>query len=194
MTIKYHQYRGFTLLEILLASVILSVGMLAVASLQLKSLRQNNSDFVRSQAIVLAYDMADRIRANKAGADANNYLVTIDKIPEGDVFAPQCGAGSVCDCDGVAGDGAGATCSTEQLAQWDIDTWEQSLKDPSVIPLGGNALIGCPTVAALPDGSICANGSCCVVVKWEELNPTPDPTVEDNDLTIEQSVTFEFRL
>ena len=185
--------QGFTLLEILLATVILSVGMLAVASLQLKSLRQNNSSFVRSQAVILAYDMADRIRANKTGAEANNYDITIDKTADGDVFAAQCGAGASCDCDGTAG-ASSASCDVAQLAQWDIDTWEQNLKDPGIIPLGGNAMIGCPILAALPDGSFCAGNSCCVVVKWDELNPRPDPTATNADITLEKSVTFEFRL
>jgi type IV pilus assembly protein PilV len=61
---------GFTLIEVLIAMVVLAVGLLGLAGLQANSLRNNQSAYNRSQATQLAYDMADRIRANLA--DANN--------------------------------------------------------------------------------------------------------------------------
>jgi type IV pilus assembly protein PilV len=60
--------RGFTLIEILVALIVLSVGLLGVAALQLSSLRANNSASFRSQATFLAYDIADRMRANRIAA------------------------------------------------------------------------------------------------------------------------------
>ena len=65
--------RGFTLIEILVALVILSVGLLGVASLQVQCLRNNQSAYLRSQATLLAYDMADRMRTNSASAIAGSY-------------------------------------------------------------------------------------------------------------------------
>jgi type IV pilus assembly protein PilV len=56
--------RGFTLLEILIAMVVLSIGMLGVAALQGVGMRSNHGAYLTSQASLLAYDMADRIRAN----------------------------------------------------------------------------------------------------------------------------------
>jgi type IV pilus assembly protein PilV len=56
--------RGFTLLEILIAMVVLSIGMLGVAALQGIGMRSNHGAYLTSQASLLAYDMADRIRAN----------------------------------------------------------------------------------------------------------------------------------
>ena len=58
---------GFTLIEILVAVVILSVGLLGVASLQVQSA------YLRSQATLLAYDMADRMRVNTTRAIAGDY-------------------------------------------------------------------------------------------------------------------------
>jgi type IV pilus assembly protein PilV len=60
--------RGFTLIEILVALIVLSVGLLGVAALQLSSLRANTSASFRSQATFLAYDIADRMRANRIAA------------------------------------------------------------------------------------------------------------------------------
>lgn len=56
--------RGFTLVEILVTVVLISVGLLGVAALQLTTLRGNQEAYVRSQASVLANDILDRIRAN----------------------------------------------------------------------------------------------------------------------------------
>lgn len=78
---------GFTLLEILIAVVILSIGLLGLAGLQARSLQTNQSAMMRSQATVLAYDMIDRLRANRALARAGGYnqLLT-DAPPAGGVI------------------------------------------------------------------------------------------------------------
>src|SRR5664280_455779 len=65
---------GFTLLEVLIAMLVLAVGLLGLAGLQATSLRNNQSAYNRSQATQLAYDLADRMR-NNASVSAN-YLTT----------------------------------------------------------------------------------------------------------------------
>lgn len=55
--------KGSSLLEVLIAIVIISIGILSVASLQTIALKSNNGSYLRSQATFLAYDLADRIRA-----------------------------------------------------------------------------------------------------------------------------------
>lgn len=64
---------GFTLLEILVAIVVLSLGLLGLAGLQAASLTNNQNAYFRSIATQQAYDMADRIRANLAGVAAGSY-------------------------------------------------------------------------------------------------------------------------
>jgi len=68
--------RGFTLIEILIAIIVLSLGLLGLAGLQATGLRNNTSSYLRSQATFLAYDIADRIRANRR--DALNGAYDID--------------------------------------------------------------------------------------------------------------------
>lgn len=58
---------GFTLIEVLVSMLILSVGLLGLAGLQVASLRNNQSAYHRSQATQLAYDLADRMRTNVLG-------------------------------------------------------------------------------------------------------------------------------
>jgi type IV pilus assembly protein PilV len=67
--------RGFTLIEVLVALVVLSIGLLGLASLQLSSLRWNHGASLRSQATLLAYDIVDRMRANQVAARNGEYDV-----------------------------------------------------------------------------------------------------------------------
>ena len=67
-----HAQEGMTLIEVLVALVILTVGLLGAAAIQLNALKYTDSSRMTSQASFIAYDMMDRIRAN-SGAD---YTVT----------------------------------------------------------------------------------------------------------------------
>lgn len=77
MQSKYEQLRtaqaGMSLIEVLVTLVLISVGLLGVAALQLTTLKSNQEAYVRSQASVLADYMLDRIRANQAGFRAGEY-------------------------------------------------------------------------------------------------------------------------
>jgi type IV pilus assembly protein PilV len=81
--IKRKTQRGTTLVETLVALVVLSVGLLGIAALQMTSLRNNRGAHFRSQAQVLAYDIADRMRANRNVALANQYVVALGVAPAG---------------------------------------------------------------------------------------------------------------
>ncbi len=75
LAIKYHPKgeRGATLLEVLISIVIISLGLLSVAALQSMSLKSNNGSYLRSQATILAVDLADRIRAAPDAAENGVY-------------------------------------------------------------------------------------------------------------------------
>lgn len=90
--------RGFTLIEILVTMVLISVGLLGVAALQLTTLRGNQDSYVRSQASVLANDILDRMRANPLAFRSGAYDVDYN------------------------GTGDAAT-----LAGVDLDSWQQSI-------------------------------------------------------------------
>jgi type IV pilus assembly protein PilV len=60
--------KGFTLVEVLIALIVLSIGMLGMAALLLKSLQSGRSSLYRTQAITLAAGLADRMRANRVPA------------------------------------------------------------------------------------------------------------------------------
>lgn len=70
--------RGVSLLEVLISIVILSVGLLGYAGLQTLSMKNNTSALHRSQATILAYDIVDRIRANRP--NMANYNVALGAV------------------------------------------------------------------------------------------------------------------
>ncbi len=69
--------KGFTMVELLVAVLVLSIGLLGLAGLQAAGLRNNQSAYLRSQATILAYDVADRMRANQAAAAAGAYNIAL---------------------------------------------------------------------------------------------------------------------
>lgn len=85
-----------TLVEVLVTLVIISVGLLGVAALQLTTVRNNYDAYVRSQAAMLAGDMLDRMRSNRTDQNGNSkaagYAVAVDEddepnTPEGEDLA-----------------------------------------------------------------------------------------------------------
>lgn len=86
--IRFHPMQGgMTLIEVLVALLVLSIGLLGVAGLQWQALRSNHGAHLRSQATILAHDIADRMRANRTEAEDGAYAVDIGEIPTGETLA-----------------------------------------------------------------------------------------------------------
>ena len=90
MTIQYTYYpqqRGFTLLESMIALVILSVGLLGVAGLQSLGLQMNSDALQRTQATILIYNIAEKMRMDPENAleeaGSNSYEGTITAADSG---------------------------------------------------------------------------------------------------------------
>lgn len=65
--------QGFSLIEVLVALLVLAVGVLGAAALQMNALKYNHAAAVRTQATVLAYDLLDRMRANRDAVLSGQY-------------------------------------------------------------------------------------------------------------------------
>ena len=78
---------GFTLLEILVALLVLSVALLGLAGLQTQGLRGNQSAFLRSKAVQNSEDILDRMRANRAAALSGNYDIALATAPAGPAYS-----------------------------------------------------------------------------------------------------------
>ncbi len=114
--------KGFTLLEVMVALVIFSIGLLGLAGLEAQGMRYNHSAYLKTQATFQAYDILDRMRANREAAANGNYQPT---------FASE---GIDRDCDTTT-----VICSTAYMAQHDIYEWKNSLKN--VLPGGKGKVV-----------------------------------------------------
>ncbi len=74
---------GLSLIEALIALVVLSIGLLGLASLQINSLKFNQTAHLRTQASQLAYRMLDTLRASPASAEAGEFDIALADTPTG---------------------------------------------------------------------------------------------------------------
>lgn len=72
-----YRQRGFGLIEVLVSMLVLGIGILGMVGLQLNAMKYNHTAAVRTQATFLAYDIADRMRANRVNARAGNYDISL---------------------------------------------------------------------------------------------------------------------
>lgn len=116
------RHGGFTLIEVLVTVIVLAIGLLGLAGLQLGGLRYSYSAYQRSQATIMANDIIDRMRANPTVAGTGSYNISIGTMP---------GAKS---CTGTA-----ANCSATDMANADLYEWKQSLA--AVLPSGDGSIV-----------------------------------------------------
>jgi type IV pilus assembly protein PilV len=110
---------GMTLIEILVAIVVLSIGLIGMAGLQLKGVQVNQGSAYRWQAAMLAEDIADRMRADKANALNSAYTITLP---------------------GGTASGIGGAGTTQSITDW-------SASVQALLP-GGTAKIAAPVAVA----------------------------------------------
>lgn len=113
--------KGFSMLEMLIALLVLAIGLLGIAALQKVGQEHNYEAYVRTQATMLAYEIMDRMRVN--GEEAINGSYAVDPLPTG---GP--------DCDQV-------DCTPQQLVTYDLMQWNTLLMRS--LP-NGTALIRVP--------------------------------------------------
>jgi len=164
--IQENHQGGFTLLEVLIALLILSIGLLGLAALQTTGLRSNQMASMRTLATTTAYDITDRMRANEIRTGItrepatgkikydhliDDYLIAIgDPDPDAPV-----------DC-------AAAECDQNELALYDLAQWRAAV---ALLP-GGKSEIVCQNEA----GAACADGDVVfphninhiITIYWDE--------------------------
>jgi type IV pilus assembly protein PilV len=117
---------GFTLVEVLIAMIIMSVGMLGIAGLYLQSIQAGRTSVFRHHAITLAGDISDRIRAN----------------PSAKVNYQAAGQDNGC-VDGTV------DCTPTEMAQNDILVWDAQAA--ATLPGGQVAIVFTDNAGLAPD-------------------------------------------
>ena len=102
-----------SLIEVLVAILVVSVGILALAGLMATSTRFGKTSEFRSLASLLAADMADRVRANASAADAGDYNLTPGMLASSRATAPS--------------ESCSTACTAAQIAALDVAQWRATL-------------------------------------------------------------------
>jgi len=81
MNCKRNKQSGASMIEVMVALLILSIGLLGLAMLQGKTMRVNTDAMLRSQATLLANEIIEVMRLNPTGADKGLYAATVKPSP-----------------------------------------------------------------------------------------------------------------
>lgn len=166
MRCRRHAGTGFTLIEVLVTLVVIALGLLGLAALQVRTQQAEFEAYNRVQALVLLDAIVNRINANRATAPC--YAITTGS------GAPYLGVPD-------AGHAGAITCSgygdvnTQQLAVNDLDEWDRVVQ-------GTTELVGATAVGAALGARGCisfdpASSTYTVAVAWQGIAETSAPTV-----------------
>jgi len=147
------EHAGFTLIEVLVSLVVLSVSLLGMAKLMLSSSHANDSAYMRSQATALAYEMIDNMHANLSQATltgSQGYNVALGATPTAPTSCTQSGSSPP------------SPCTPAQQAAWDVYNWLQHLNAAN--QLGGGLPSGTGSVVV----SSTLPATATVTVQWDD--------------------------
>lgn len=148
MVLEKSRQRGVGMIEVLVALLVLAIGVLGYAGMQLSALRGAELANNRAQAVLIAQDALERLQANPNLAA---YIAAAWPTTPAAVGSAPSGYG---DCTGV-----GADCSEAQMVAWDVN--QLSWMAGNLLPEGLIAVRNCQ-----------AGGLTCVVVSWDGMEPS----------------------
>jgi type IV pilus assembly protein PilV len=146
--------QGFSMLEVLIAVLVFSLGMIGLAGLLIFAIQSNHVAYLRTQATFLAHNMAARMDANPAGVWEGDYNKSV--LPLGTGITTTCTAG----------------CSPADLATHDLQLWSQQVntflpKASGKIDCDASALSIAPAGTQV-DMRPPYGGKCTMTLSWNE--------------------------
>jgi type IV pilus assembly protein PilV len=149
---------GFSLLEVLIALIVLSIGLLGHSKIQALGVRASSDANLRTEATFLANDMIERMRANRPSVTSDYYAgISYSTINCTSAPAKICSEGTA---------GSAVDCTTTEMADEDAFNWF------------------CDVTSTLPNGGVAvssAAGVYSVQVSWDGLDE--DGNVVNRDVS-----------
>ena len=136
--------RGISLIESLVAVVVMALGILGIVGVQMRTLTDTSTAVRRAQAIRLIEDLGERMKTNpNALANLNTYVSNFAAIPT----VGSCATG----------------CNPTQLATYDLAVWKRTVQEN--LPMGKASIFVPPAESGLPAGQGRQLG---VMIAWRE--------------------------
>ena len=148
--------RGFSMLEVLIAVLVFSLGMIGLAGLMIFAISSNHVAYLRTQATFLAHNMADRMGANPAGLWGAGGTSFYNGSYPVSASTASCATG----------------CNPQQLADYDKAQWSSQLK--TFLPnASGNITCSTTGITVAPTGAQVDmrppyGGTCAMQLSWNE--------------------------
>ena len=159
--------RGFTLIEVMIAMLVMSLGLLGIAATLVTAMHSATSNYLKQQAVQTTYDMADRMRSNFKAAStpnsSNPYIVALTP-PAAGTPSPDCSA---------------TTCTPANMAAYDVWQWQTALKNDLPGGLG--------SISVVPDPATNTRAQVTITVQWSDQ---PAQATFNNPATAATPVTF----
>lgn len=162
---KQSKQSGFSLIEIMVAALILSIGILGVVGLQVVGLKGTQQSYMKQQAMSVVQNLTERMRSNTPGVVAGDYV-----LPNSNNF--DCGVTSIPNCSNVA-----SSCSSQDLATADLHNLVCGYKTGAGSRTAGLRNIAADDISTFLDGELtvactdagnCATGNMTIEVNWTE--------------------------
>jgi type IV pilus assembly protein PilV len=163
--------RGFSMLEVLIAVLVFSLGIIGLAGLLIFAIQSNHVAYLRTQATFLAHNMADRMSANPAGLWGNGGNSFYNGSYPVSASTASCAAG----------------CDPQQLADYDKAQWSTQLTTflPNAhgnINCITNGIAYTPTAAQIDMRPPYA-GTCTMTLTWNEAGSARGANQASTDVT-----------
>ena len=155
--------RGFSLIEVLVAVLIVAIGLVGVAGMQFVGLKGNQQSFSKNQAAHHAQSLLERMRSNPDGVADGSYVYDSDTADCATAPAASCGLSSV-------------TCSNDEMAKYDLFTAYCGKSGNNFSGLKGslsNSSLDITCTAACVEGVTLTLG-------WDEQKISEDSSTEDS--------------
>ena len=154
---------GFSLIEIMVAVFILSVGILGVAGLQIVGLKGTQQSQMKVQAMTVVQSLTERMHANKLGLVNGHYVDSSSDFVCGEIE----------DCSSVS-----ASCTSSEIAKIDLDNVICGYQSDSAPRVGGIKAVEAGDHVAFLNGELditcpgadCTSGEVIITMKWQERN------------------------
>ncbi len=156
---KSKNQSGFSLIEIMIAALVLSIGILGVAGLQIIGMKGTQQSHMKQQAVAVLHSLTERMHSNKPGVTAGNYAADSNTF----------------DCSALPNCAVGNNCTPQQIATVDLHNIFCGYQAGSAPNTSGVRFQAAGDVVSLSGGELdvscvtdCSDGELRLEIKWQE--------------------------